>query len=114
MGAAEDRREWVAAVPWSAGTGFAGRLSKVGGTLVLTADAVAFKPFGGIGRRRTVPLGDVAEVAPVADMPPRLRITLRDGDRIVLMVMPSRTSTSHSGDTSARDDAIAAISARLR
>lgn len=101
-------------MPFSEGRSLAGRLSKVGGTLVLTGDAVMFKPVGGLGQARSFPLTDIHEVSAYADRPPRLRVSTRDGRALVLMVLASRAASMWSKDTSARDDAVAKINARLQ
>ena len=114
MTATESPREWVAGLPWSSGSSFVGRLSKVGGTLALTHDAVTFLPLGGLGRNRELLLSQITEVDPFADKPPRLSIAMRDGRKLVFIVVPTRTSSIGSRDTSARDDAVEAIRAAVR
>ncbi|MFG1779772.1 hypothetical protein ACGFIG_25505 [Micromonospora sp. NPDC049048] len=104
---------WVASVPFSSGTSFAGRLALLGGTLALTADEVTFTPVAGLGGVRRIALVDIESVAAHADRPPRLRITTRAGDRMVFIVPPSRGATVLSSDSSARDEAAARINARL-
>lgn len=101
-----DRREWVASIPW-------GRFSMLGGTLTLTDDAVTFAPLGGLGRIRRFPLEDIADVSGTADRPPRLRLTTAGGRSLALMVLPARNAPVWTRDTSARDQAVAAIKARL-
>lgn len=85
----------------------------LGGTLALTEQDLTFTPLIGLGRIRRFALGDIECVTVHADKPPRLRIALKRGSAVVLMVAPSRTTTVWSQDTSARDEAIAAINARL-
>lgn len=43
-------RSWKAGLPWSTADSFAGRLSKLGGTLVMTDTEVVFKPPWHLGR----------------------------------------------------------------
>jgi hypothetical protein len=105
--------QWVASVPFSSGTSFAGRLALLGGTLALTDEDVTFTPVAGFGRVRRIALVDIESVTAHADTPPRLRITTRTGRRVVFMVVPSRTTTVWSADPSARDEAVARINARL-
>jgi hypothetical protein len=100
------KREWVASIPW-------GRISMLGGTLALTDEAVTFTPLGALGRERRFPLNDVEGVSPVADRPPRLRVTTAGGKSLVLMVLPSRGTPVWTRDTSARDQAVEVISGRL-
>ncbi|MGK5518922.1 hypothetical protein ACSNN9_06140 [Micromonospora sp. URMC 107] len=104
---------WVASVPVSSGTSFAGRLALLGGTLALTDEEVTFTPVAGLGRVRRIALVDIEAVAAHADTPPRLRITTRTGGRVVFMVLSSRTTMVWSSDPSARDEAVARINARL-
>jgi hypothetical protein len=106
-------QHWVAGLPFSSGTGFAGRLSKWGGTLVLTDEAVGFARLGDTEPDRRIPLTEVVEVSAYADKPPRLRITPRTGKPLVMMVSRSRRATARSADTSARDEAVIAIRARV-
>jgi len=42
-------RSWKAGLPWSTADSFAGWLSKLGGTLVLTDTDVVFKPLWHLG-----------------------------------------------------------------
>jgi hypothetical protein len=106
-----DDRTWVAGKPFSSKESFFGRLSLVGGTLILTSDRVTFKPIGGMGRSKKFLLTDLTAVDSLGDKPPRLRITSRDGDSLVIMVGSSRSDSMSSQDTSARDEAVAAITA---
>jgi hypothetical protein len=105
--------EWVASLPFSSGTSLAGRISMLGGTLALTDEEVTFTPLAGLGRIRRFALADIERVTAYANKPPRLRIAPKRGRAVVLMVFPSRTTTVWSQDTSARDEAIATINARL-
>lgn len=114
MAATQPTREWIAGLPWSSDSSFLGRLSKVGGTLALSDDGVTFRPLGGLGRKRELRLGGIADVKAFANKPPRLCITTHDGEKLVLIVVPTRTSSIKSSDTSARDDAIEAIQAAAR
>jgi hypothetical protein len=109
--AVPSEREWIAFIPFSRGSSFLGRLSLVGGTLVLTDDAVLFRPLAKIGRAKEIPLYDVDDVTAFADGSPRLRISARRRKPLVLGVFPTRTTPVWSRDTSARDDAVAAIRA---
>ncbi len=104
---------WAAGLPFSTGTSLAGRLCLVGGTLTLTAGEVTFRPLGGLGRVRRFALADIESVTAYATKPPRLRIAPRGGKPVVFMVLPDRSTSVWSTDTSARDDALAAINARL-
>ena len=113
-GSREPRRtEWVAAIPFSSGTSFAGRLSKLGGTLVLTNDSVVFKPLAHIGRTRIRSLQNLEAVSQFAEKPPRLRLTSTDAKPLTLTVLPRRLTPVWSNDASARDDAVAAIAAAI-
>jgi hypothetical protein len=107
------RTEWVAGIPFSSGTSFAGRLSKLGGTLLLTNDSVVFKPLARMGRTRTWSLESLEAVSAFAERPPRLRLTSRDAEPLILMVLPRRATPVWSHDASARDDAVAAIAAAI-
>ncbi|MCW2983528.1 MAG: hypothetical protein JWR63_1098 [Conexibacter sp.] len=111
MHAARSTREWIAGIPFSRGSSFFGRLSLVGGTLVLTDEAVLFRPLVGLGRAKEIPLSDIDDVSGYLDGSPRLQILARGCKPLVLGVVPTRTTTFWSSDTSARDDAVAAISA---
>ncbi|MEH0938881.1 hypothetical protein [Micromonospora psammae] len=104
---------WVASLPFSSGTSLAGRLSMLGGTLALTDEDVTFTPLAGLGRVRRIALTDIESVTAYADRPARLRIATKRNRAVVLMVAPTRKTAVWSQDTSARDDAIAAINARL-
>lgn len=104
-------RSWKAGLPWSTADSFAGRFSKLGGTLVLTDTEVVFKPLRHLGRTRRYRLEDIAAVTPFAERPPRLRIVPRSARPAVFFVLPSRTTSSGSTDTSARDEAVRAIAA---
>lgn len=106
--------EWVAALPFSAANSLFGRLSIVGGTLTLTTDLVIFTPLLGLGRTQRFPLREIDKVAAFADNPPRLKIRFRTRRPLVLMVAPTRTTTIFTQDSSARDEAVASISQRLR
>ncbi len=105
--------EWVAGIPFSAGASFAGRLSRLGGTLVLMEDTVVFKPLGGMGRTRTWRLRNLEAVNAFADNPPRLQLTSTDAKPVILMVLPRRATPMWSHDASARDDAVAVIAAAI-
>jgi hypothetical protein len=105
--------EWVAAIPVSSGNSFAGRLSALGGTLVLTDDSVVFKPLFRLGIVRRRRLADLEAASPFAEKPARLRLTSRKAKPMVLMVLPHRITPMWSEDASARDDAVAAINAAL-
>jgi hypothetical protein len=120
---------WVAGIPWSQSDSFRGRLSKYGGDLVLTDRRLLFDPLkvvmpsyrGGdvsgfglefIGGEKAFELGEIASVEPFSTRgPPRLKLTLQNGDEVVLGVLKGRSATIWSKDTAARDEAIAAISA---
>ncbi|MEV4464729.1 hypothetical protein AB0J51_13990 [Micromonospora echinofusca] len=104
---------WVASVPVSSGTSFAGRLALLGGTLALADEEVTFTPLAGLGRVRRVAMVDIEGVTAHADRPPRLCITTRTGRRMVFMVLPRRTTMVWSSDPSARDEAVDRINARL-
>ncbi len=105
--------EWMASLPFSSGTSVAGRLAWLGGALALTDEEVTFTPLLGLGRIRRFALADIERVTAYANKPPRLLIALKRGRAVVLMVVPSRTTTVWSQDTSARDEAAATINARL-
>ncbi|WP_433788536.1 hypothetical protein [Actinoplanes sp. CA-252034] len=105
--------EWVASIPLSSGKSIAGRLSMLGGTLTLSDEAVTFTPLFGLGRTRRFALSDIRGVEADADRPPRLRLTTQQGRSFVLMVLSQRHTSVWSRDTTARDQAIAAISERL-
>jgi hypothetical protein len=104
---------WVAGIPFSSGGSFAGRLSRLGGTLWLTEDTLVFKPLGGMGRTRTWKLGNLEAVNAFADNPPRLRLISTDAKPVILMVLPRRATPVWSHDGSARDDAVAVIAAAI-
>ena len=108
-----ERREWFAGLPWSSRDSLLGRMSKVGGTLVLTDEALAFQPLMKLGSRQELPLSEIAEVDAFAEKPARLQITRKRGKPIVYAVIPSRSTPAWSDDASARDDAVAAIRAAL-
>jgi len=107
-------KEWASGIPFSSGTSFAGRLSRLGGTLLLTDNSVVFKPLAHMGLTRTRSLENIETVSAFADKPPRLRLTSRNAKPLVLFVLPRRTTSMWSEDTSARDDAVAAIGAALQ
>ena len=104
---------WPASLPFSSGISLAGRLSMLGGTLALTDSEVTFTPLMGLGRIRRFALADFDNVVAYADKPPRLRIALKQGRVAVLMVLASPTEAVWTSDMSARDEAVAAINARL-
>jgi len=108
-----DRREWIAGLPWSSRDSLLGRMSKVGGKLVLTSDGVTFEPLMKLGRRYDLRLAEIADVSAFAEKPPRLRITPRRDKPVVYAVVPSRSTPTWSDDASARDSAVAAIRAAL-
>lgn len=125
----EIKHTWVAGIPWSQKDSFAGRLSKLGGNLVLTDCRLMFEPLkapklgGGLKGleleflrgMKALPLDRIAEVERFsAKPPPRLRVRVRTGEQVVLAVMAKRSATIFSGDASARDEAVATISAALR
>jgi len=103
----------VAGLPFSSGLSFAGRLSKQGGNLLLTDEGVGFVELGDTKPLRLIPFDEIEEVSAYANKPPRLRITLRTGKPLVMMVGRSRWMTARSEDTSARDEAVAAIRERV-
>ncbi|MEU6270034.1 hypothetical protein [Saccharopolyspora shandongensis] len=107
-----DRR--TASLPFSAGTSLLGRFAVVGGTLTLTAGSVIFTPLFRLGRTRRFSLRDIDSVAAFADRTPRLKITLRTGRPLVLMVLPNLLTPIFTPDSSVRDEAIASINQRLR
>jgi hypothetical protein len=115
MPARDREREWVAALQFSADLSFAGRLSKLTGTLVLTDDAIVFRPLAGLGRRKEIRLEDIEDVRAFAAKPPRLRVTPRGAKPVMFAIVPKRTTWAWawSEDTSARDTAVAAIRAAL-
>jgi hypothetical protein len=98
---------------FSSGASFAGRLSKLGGTLLLTNDSVVFKPLARMGSTRTRSLESLEAVSVLAERPPRLRLTSRDAEPLILIVAPRRATPVWSHDASARDDAVAAIAAAI-
>lgn len=119
---------WVAGVPWSQTDSFRGRLSKFGGTLVLTNQRLLFEPLkpprlkpGGpltgwdlmfLQAAKGLDPSQIVSVEPFGTKPPpRLKLRLGTGEELVLAVMPSRRSTMFSKGTSARDEAISSISA---
>jgi hypothetical protein len=104
---------WVASIPLSPRNSLAGRFSMLGGTLALTDEGVTFTPLGGIGRSRWFALRDIRSVEAVADRPPRLRLTSKQGRSIVLMVFSERNTPVWSRDNAARDQAVSAIAERL-
>lgn len=122
-------RSWVAGVPWSQSDSFRGRLSKYGGNLVLTNKRVLFDPlkvvtpkrgsptgFGleFLGGKRAFPLEEIASVERFSTKgPPRLKLTLDEGDEVILGVLKGRTATIWTKDTSARDEAIAMITGAI-
>lgn len=106
------QQQWVASIPLSSGMSFAGRISMLGGTLTLTDDEVVFTPLLGLGRTRRFALGDIQQLEALADRPPRLRVTATKGRSLVLMVLPSRNTPVWSHDSSARDEAVAAVNDR--
>jgi hypothetical protein len=105
--------EWVAGLPFSRGLSLAGRLSKVGGTLMLTDDSLIFRPVGDLGRKRGFLLSEIRDVTAYADRPPRLLITPHSGSPLPLIVLPRRLSTMWA-DSSARDEAVSVIGAVLK
>lgn len=107
------RKKWVASLPFSTGDSFAGRLAMLGGSLVLDDTQITFKPIAGLGRSRKIALTDIESVTAFGEQPPRLRITLKKKEALVFIVVPSRTTLVSSNDTSARDEAVASIGARL-
>jgi hypothetical protein len=60
----------VAGLPFSSGTSLAGPLTKVGGTLVLSDDAVTFEPLAHLGRARRFELEEIEQIAAYAEKPP--------------------------------------------
>lgn len=105
--------QWVASIPLSSGTSWAGRVSMFGGTLTLTDRELVFRPLMMFGGRRRFQLTQIESVSAVADRPPRLRIVASDGRSLVLLVAASRATPVWSRDTSARDAAVAAINAAI-
>ena len=101
-----DEREWVASIPWW-------RISMLGGTLALTDAAVSFTPLMGLGRTRRYAWQDIKAASVAADRPPRLRLTMTDDRSLTLIVLPARNVPVWTRDTSARDQALAAINAQL-
>ena len=122
---------WVAGVPWSQADSFRGRLSKYGGNLVLTNRRLLFEPLkvvtpklrGGevagfglefLGGAKALELSEIRSVQPFSSKgPPRLKLTLNDGEEVVLGVLKGRSATIWSKDAAARDAAIEAISAAI-
>jgi hypothetical protein len=104
-------REWVAAVPFSSGSSFLGRLSLWGGTLVLADDVLIFKPLGRIGPRQHIWLKHIESVGPDGDKPPRLRVSVVGSEPLVFIALTRRWASMFSTDTSARDVAVEAIRA---
>jgi hypothetical protein len=109
--APDSDREWIGFIPFSSGSSFLGRLSLIGGMLVLTSDAVVFKPLGRFGRRKIIPLTEILDVSAYAERPPRLRISVRGRKPLVLGVVPTRTTPTWSVDATTRDEAVTAIRA---
>ena len=109
--AGTDRQEWIAALPFSPRDSLLGRMSKVGGTLVLTHETLVFEPLMRLGRRLELPLAEIAGVSAFAEKPARVRVTPRHGKPIVFAVIPSRSTPAWSDDPSARDEAVTAIRA---
>jgi hypothetical protein len=119
------QHSWVAGVPMSQQDNFRGRLSKYGGKLILTNRRLLFEPLkvvtptggGGFGLEfltagKAFELGEITGVEPFSSKAPaRLKLTLSGGGEVVLGVLKSRTATIWSKDTSARDEAVGAISA---
>jgi hypothetical protein len=101
--------EWIAGVPFRAKNARPWPLSKVGGTLTLTGDALAFRPLLGLGRTHRFDLTDITEATACGDRPPRLRVRTRDGRGSAYIVAPTRGTPVWSVDTSARDSALDAI-----
>jgi len=85
----------------------------VGGVLALEADAVTFTPNLHMGRSRRFPLESVASVTGFADRPPRVRLDFRHGEPVAFSIFPAARSTIRTQDTSARDEAVRAITSRL-
>jgi hypothetical protein len=106
-------RQWPAALPLTSGLSVLGRLSRVGGTLVVTDDMVVFKPLAHLGRTRSFRLSDIEDVTTYASKPPRLRLTPYQRSPLTLAVSSYRMSSIETIDTSARDDAVTLIKARL-
>ncbi len=122
-------RTWIAGVPFSQQDSFRGRLSKYGGNLVLTNRRLLFEPLKGMAPKprggdserlepgfligaMAVDLSEIASVEPFSFKgPPRLKLTLRGGDSVVLGVMKRRSTTIWGNDTSDRDEAVEAIAA---
>src|SRR3954462_4206242 len=105
-------REWVAAFPFGRGN-VLGRLSKLGATLFLTEDALRIVPVAGLGRAKTIPLGDVRSVEACGEQPPRLRITTRGGKPLTLLVLDRRMRAIWNSRSDARDDALHHINEAL-
>jgi len=118
-------RTWVAGVGFSQEDNFRGRLGKYGGNLVLTNRRVLFEPLqlaklGGalsgkdhafLEGKEGIELSEITVVEPFSKKgPPRLKIFFEGGEGVVLAVIKKRTTSSWNKDTSARDEAIAAIS----
>ena len=114
MSPSDARQEWIAALPFSSGDSLAGRLSKLGGTLVLSDETLVFKPLGRLGRRKEIRLADIEAVDAFAEKPARLRVSPKNANPMVFAVIPTRGTPAWSDDASARDDAIAAIRSALR
>jgi hypothetical protein len=108
-----DDFHWVAGVPFSTDPhALRGRLSKHGGTLVLHHDVLEFRAMDG-GLDRSITLHEIADVAPHADRPPRLRVTLVSGEHLVYFVLPKRLSFGRNVSASKRDEAVEVIRAAL-
>jgi hypothetical protein len=88
-------------------------MSLVGGTLVLTDDALVFKPLAHLGRRKEIALADIENVGSDGDKPPRLRVSVAGRKPLVFLTLPKRGTPVWSADASARDDAIEAIRAAI-
>ncbi|WP_409186525.1 hypothetical protein F9C11_20740 [Amycolatopsis sp. VS8301801F10] len=99
--------EWYAGRPFT----IRGRLVRTGGKLILDENSVRFMPLYGLGLRRRYGLEDIVAVEPVQNVPPKLQLRLRDGSSAVFAVFVERSSPVWSDDASARDEAVAAISA---
>jgi hypothetical protein len=105
----QGKREWYAGRPFTAH----GRLVRTGGTLVVDATRIVFKPLFGLGVRKAYDVSDVVGVRPVQDVPPKLRLDLRDGSAAIFTVLVSRATPVWSADARARDEAISSIAALI-
>ena len=121
----EVERTWVALVTFSQEDNLRGRGAKTAGNLLLTNRRLLFEPLqlAKLGEDLTrkdhpflegkegIELSEITAVEPFSKKaPPRLKLSLADGEGLVLAVLNRRRQWMWDKDASARDEAIAAIS----